>query len=133
MPHIFWTCLFLQAQGFNLTNNVVYQENQISIKLENNGHGSSGKRTCHINIHSFFVTDLVVKGDLTINYCPADMLIADFYTKPLQGRRFKLFRNLIMDIDDGPTKNFENAMKKLKFSTMSTPLCKSTFLECVGK
>ena len=61
------------------------------------------------------------------------MLIADFYTKPLQGRIFRLFRNLIMNIDDGPTKKVSNAMKQLKRSTMSTPLSKSTLQECVGK
>lgn len=83
MPQILWTRLFLQAQGFCVTNNIVYQDNQSSIKLENNGRGSSGKHSRHINICYFFVTDRVAQGDLSIKYCPTDMLIADFYTKPL--------------------------------------------------
>ena len=61
------------------------------------------------------------------------MLIADFYTKPLQGRLFRLFRNLILNIDDGLTENFEKAMIKLKQSSMSVPVAKSTLQECVGE
>eukprot|EP00957_Ditylum_brightwellii_P101519 7736398-Ditylum_brightwellii.AAC.1 len=36
MSLIIWTCLFIQAQGYNAVDNVVYQDNQSTILLENN-------------------------------------------------------------------------------------------------
>ena len=45
MPQILWACLFLKAQDFNVTDNVIYQDKESAIKLEKNGRASSGKRT----------------------------------------------------------------------------------------
>eukprot|EP00957_Ditylum_brightwellii_P017354 1307586-Ditylum_brightwellii.AAC.1 len=36
MSLIIWTCLFIQVQGYNIVDNVVYQDNQSTILLENN-------------------------------------------------------------------------------------------------
>ena len=44
----------------------------------------------------FFIKDRVDKGEISIEYCPTYLMIADFFTKPLQGRMFHLFRNVIM-------------------------------------
>ena len=54
MPQILWTRYFLMGQGFNVTDNILYQDNQSTIKLATNGCASSGKRTRHINIRYFF-------------------------------------------------------------------------------
>lgn len=50
MDNILWTKLFLQDQGVMIDRDILYQENQNSICLENNGKASSGKQTCTINI-----------------------------------------------------------------------------------
>ena len=42
--------IFLEAQDFNATENIVYQDNQNSTRLEKHGQASSGKKTCHMNI-----------------------------------------------------------------------------------
>ena len=49
--------ILLEVQGFKESDNIVYQDNQSSIKLEKHGQASSGKRTWYINIHYYFVTD----------------------------------------------------------------------------
>ena len=59
LPQILWTRYFLIAQGFKVDDNVLYQDNQSAMKMENNGRSSSGKRTRHINIRYFFITDRV--------------------------------------------------------------------------
>ena len=84
MPQIVWTRNFLQAQGYNLDPSEVYQDNQSAMLLEKNGKASSGRRTRHINIRYFFVTDRVAKGEMVIKYCPTKEMLADFLTKPLQ-------------------------------------------------
>jgi hypothetical protein len=42
---ILWTKLFLEAQGYNVDKNIVYQDKKSAILLETNGRKSSGKRT----------------------------------------------------------------------------------------
>ena len=57
MSQILWTCYFLAAQGYNINDCIVYQDNKSAILLEQNGQASSSKRTRHINIRYYFVTD----------------------------------------------------------------------------
>jgi hypothetical protein len=59
MPQVLWTSYFLEAQGYAVSDSVVYQDNQSVILLEKNGRASSSKRTRHINIRYFFVTDRI--------------------------------------------------------------------------
>ena len=51
---ILWTKLFLEAQGYEINRNVLFQDNKSTILLEENGKKSSGKRTRHLNMCYFF-------------------------------------------------------------------------------
>jgi len=88
MTSILWTRNFLKAQGYYVTENILYQDNKSSILLEKNGKASSSKRTRHIAIQYFIVTDRIAKGELTVEWCLTADMIADFMTKPLQGALF---------------------------------------------
>jgi hypothetical protein len=99
MPSILWTRYFLKAQGYQVDENILYQDNKSSILLEKNGKASSSKRTRHISIRYFFVTDRIAKGELSVELCPTAQMIADFMTKPLQGALFRKFRDIIMGIE----------------------------------
>jgi hypothetical protein len=101
LPQILWTRYFLEAQGYGTIDSIVYQDNQSAILLEKNGRASSSKRTRHLNIRYFFVTDRINAGEVEIQYCPTTAMIADFFTKPLQGTLFKSFRDFIMNVDHG--------------------------------
>jgi hypothetical protein len=61
MPAICWTRYFMKAQGYGVKDNVLFQDSKSSIILEKNGKASSSKRTKHINIRYFFITDRVKK------------------------------------------------------------------------
>jgi hypothetical protein len=63
MPQALWTRYFLEAQGYKVTDNVIFQDNQSAILLEKNGRASSSKRTRHINIRYFFVADRIAQGE----------------------------------------------------------------------
>jgi hypothetical protein len=93
---ILWTKLFLEEQGYNISQNILYQDNKSAILLEKNGKKSSSKRTRAINIRYFFLTDQSEKGNVQIEYCPTGEMIADYMTKPLQGQLFEKFKSLIM-------------------------------------
>ena len=62
--------------------------------LEENGQKSVGKRNRALNIRYFF--DQVSKGNLEIQYCKTDNMIGDFMTKPVQGNKFREFRDTIL-------------------------------------
>jgi hypothetical protein len=96
MTLILWTKLFLQAQGYRIDKNILYQDNKSTILLAKNGKRSSSKRTRALNIRYFFVTDQVEKGNLTIEYCPTDEMVADYMTKPLSGAKFRKFKKRLM-------------------------------------
>jgi hypothetical protein len=39
--------------------------------------------------------------ELDIQYCPTNEMVGDFFTKPLQGKKFTLFRKIIMGEETG--------------------------------
>ena len=76
----------------------MFHDNQSAILLENNGKKSISKRTRHINIRYYFITDTIKNDELEIEYCPTDDMVADYFTKPLQGKKFLQFRKTIMNL-----------------------------------
>lgn len=115
LPFNIWCRYYLQWQGCHAQEgepinsdvpaklllgkeNILYQDNTSSIKLETNGKCSSTKRMRHIIIRYFMVTDRVKKGELRVEYCPTGEMLADIFTKPLQRSLFKKFRNKILEI-----------------------------------
>jgi len=98
LPQMIWCRYFLEAQQEQVEDNICYQDNESAIKLENNGKRSSSKRTRHINIRYYFITDRVANGEVSIEYCPTGDMVGDFHTKSLQGSQFCRFRNTILGI-----------------------------------
>ena len=111
MPQILWTRYFLEAQGHAVTDNILYQDNKSLMLLEMNGRASSSKRTRHINIRYFFVKDRVSQHEVRIEYCPTKEMIADYFTKPLQGPLFYKLRDQIMNID--PSSEFHSGHRSV--------------------
>ena len=119
MPAICWTRHFVLAQGHDVADNILHQDNESAMLLEKNGKASSSKRTKHINIRCFFVTDGINKGEVSVVWCPTGNMTGDFMTKPLQGALFRRFRDHIVGVvlmqDPGPGKVAEpKVIKKTK-------------------
>ncbi len=70
MPMIVWTKYFLESQGYEIQDSKMYQDNQSAISLNKYGKASNRKRTRHIDIRYFFITDRVRAKQVSINYCP---------------------------------------------------------------
>ena len=49
----------MEDQGYQVTDNIVNQDNRANMLLASNGHASSGKGNKHINIRYLFVTDQI--------------------------------------------------------------------------
>ena len=66
------------------------------MKMEKNGRNFCTGNSRHIHIRYFFIKDQVDAKTLEIVYCPTLQMLADYFTKPLQGKLFHLFRAVIM-------------------------------------
>jgi hypothetical protein len=142
MPAICWNRYFMKAQGYGVKDNFLFQDNKSSILLEKNGKASSSKRTKHINIRYFFITDRVKNEEVSVVWCPTGDTIGDFATKPLQGALLRKFREQIMRVtparDPRPGKTdsnvgkIKNKPKKGKAKRLVPPGKKVATQECVG-
>jgi hypothetical protein len=97
LPQAIWTKYFMESQGYGVTT-ILNQDNQSTIKLSDNGKASSGKGTRHINIRYSFITDRIAREEVAIQYCPTKDMVADYFTKPLQGGLFYKFCDQIMGV-----------------------------------
>ena len=96
LPYNIWLLMFMTMQGYEVKNNVLYQDNQSTILMLKNGRNSCTGNSRHINIRYFFVKDRIDKKEIRVEYCPSLIMLADFFTKPLQGALFKKLRDVIM-------------------------------------
>jgi hypothetical protein len=119
MPQVLWTRYFLKAQGYKVSDLIVYQDNQSVMLLEKNGQGSSSKRTQHINIRYFFVADRITAGEMKVEYCPTGDMLANFFTKPLQGSAFRKFREQILNLKGDPARDHRSVLNNDQISQES--------------
>ena len=96
---VLWAKLFLEAQGCNVKDNVIHQDDKSTILLQKNGHASAGKRSRHLNIKLFYITDLINDKQTQVECCPTDEMMANFMTKPKQGSAFAKLRTRIMNLE----------------------------------
>ena len=115
MPKCTWFRYFRIAQGDSATEDILMQDNKSAILLQKNWPFSTGKGSKHINIRYFFVVDKIKNKEVKIIHCPTEEMIADFNTKPLQGKLFYYFRNKIMGIQTSDFKRYKDKyMESLK-------------------
>ena len=55
MPQMLWTRYFLDAQGYGIKENILYQGNISAMLLEKNGKKYSTKNTKRINVRYYFI------------------------------------------------------------------------------
>ena len=97
---LIWTQYLLNNQGYKIQNNIIFQDNHSSIKLENNSRILSSKRTRHINKMHYFITDRITKQEVSMELCPTLDITGDYFTKELQGSQFRRFCNIIIGIHE---------------------------------
>ena len=76
-PYNIHFSMFMVGQGYPITTNTLLQDNESAIKMEQNGRSSCTSNSKHIHTRYFFVKDRVDKGELTIEYCLTEKMLAD--------------------------------------------------------
>ena len=68
--------------------------------LERNGWKSSSRRTKHIDVRYFCVTDCLKKKDISrVVYKPTGDIQSHYFTKALQGQTFCTHQKTLMGLD----------------------------------
>jgi len=98
LPYPVWLLYFYEAQGYRIAKKIMYQDNQSTMKFLMNGRKSCGKQSRHVNIRFFWIADRLKTHNMEVEYCPTTAMIADFYSKPLQGGLFKRMRDVVMGL-----------------------------------
>ena len=93
---LLWVKKFLFTMGYPLKENILLQDNTSAILMETNGRSCLGKRNRAIDVRYFVIKDVVDRGKVQIQHCPTQDMRADFFTKPLQGKKIFQLRKLIL-------------------------------------
>ena len=64
VPFNVWMVMFPDSQGYDIKNNNIFQDNQSTITMSNNGRASCKGNSRHINIRQFFVKNIVDKVEI---------------------------------------------------------------------
>ena len=91
MTFVMWMKHFFESQVISINVNsplkplesdvTIEQDNTSAIQLERNGWKSSSKRTKHINVRYFYVTDRLKAGDVSrVIYKPTGDMESDYLT-----------------------------------------------------
>jgi hypothetical protein len=94
LPHTLNLRHLLDELGYPQSATTLYQDNQSSIKLSEQGFSKSG-RTHHIKVRYHYLQERLQTGDIKLEYKPTEDMIADMLTKPLGGKTFTKFRSAL--------------------------------------
>ena len=116
LPKYIWFWYMREAQSGVANEDILFQDNQSSMLLENNDIYSAGKGSKHIHVRYYMITDRIKKKEFKIMYCLTGKIIADFFTKPLQGAQFVKFCDAVFGInvkdDDEYLASYRAVLKK---------------------
>jgi hypothetical protein len=134
LPDVIWTRYFVECQGYEIDEYVIFQDNMSALSLEKNGKISSSKRTKHIKAKLFLIKDYYEAGEIDVQYCPTDVMWADVLTKPLQGQKFRdmhaFLQNCSRSYDDNIELQTDKLGRKLLKPQVKTV---ASSRECVGE
>jgi hypothetical protein len=134
LPDIIWTRYFVEGQGYNINEYMIFQYNMSSLSLERNGRVSSLKRTKHIKAKYFLIKDYYNSGEIDRHYCPTDVMWADVLTKPLQGQKFRDMCAFLQNCSRDYNNDVELQTNKLARRTMNQQVkTVASPRECVGE
>jgi len=84
LADVIWMRYFIECQGYDIDEYIIFQDNMSALSLEKNGRISSSKRTKHIKAKYFLIKDYYDAGEIDVKFCPTDEMWADVLTKPLR-------------------------------------------------
>ncbi len=134
LPDIVWARYFMECQGYDIDECMVFQDNMSTLSLEKNGRISSSKQTKHVKAMYFLIKDYYESGEIDLRYCPTDIMRADVLTKPLQGQKFRDMRGFLQNCPRDYEDDIELQNDPLAPQMMNHQVKTNVSLwECVGE
>ena len=97
------------------SESIIEQDNTSAIQLKQNGWKSSSRRTKHIDVRYFYVTDRLKKKDISrVVYKSTGDMQSDYFTKALQGQAFHTHQKTLMGLNGLNDYTFYNKFKHSK-------------------
>jgi hypothetical protein len=96
LPNTVWATRFMEEQGYPAIEKYLEQDNESAIKLEVNGRTSAGAKSRLLDIRYFWIKETLDTLQIKVRHCRTLKMLADFFTKPLQGILFRIFRDIIL-------------------------------------
>ena len=70
LPYNIWVEYFIEAQGYPIKSNIVWQDNEGAEKMAKNGTMSCSSKSRHISIKHFWIADSLKQGHIDVKHCP---------------------------------------------------------------
>ena len=118
LPYPIWLVYFMEHQGYEVKRKLLHQDNQSTIRMLKNGKKSCGKQSRHLNLRIFWTTDKLRELGIDVVYCKTELMLGDFFTKPLQGNLFRRMKDVVMGVGsyDDLLRNMDISMIELRKS-----------------
>ena len=94
-PSALWTKSFLDHQGYTIEIDL-HQDNQSAMRMTRNCQKTCSHKSRHIDIRCFWLQDRIEKEEINLTYCPTEIIVADFFTKPLHRSLSRKMKAVIM-------------------------------------
>lgn len=96
---VLWIKQLLEDMGVNQDTVEIENDNQAAAVLTERGPSGTG-RTKWVNVRYWWVHEQMESGAVRLVYVPSEELIADGFTKPLSGNRFKIWRGQVLNLPE---------------------------------
>jgi hypothetical protein len=97
VSHLIKISNYLQSRNLPVKKLTLLQDNQSTQSVIKNGI-KSAKRMRHLNIRYFFIKQYVEENQIKVEYIKTTDMVADIFTKPLQGEQFVRLRDKILGL-----------------------------------
>jgi hypothetical protein len=124
--------MFMESQGYKITENMFEQDNESAIKFEKNGLTFAGPKSRHINIRYFWLKDRIRAKGITVRHCPTLQMLADFLPNYCRPFLFKKFRAVVLGHAHIDTLNAAIAEPIEKRVGKGQPSTRDTSLQAYG-
>lgn len=86
--YVIWLREMLECMGYKQPPTVIYEDNKSALTILEEPYNHR-KETRHINTRYFFIKDRVKNNEVKLLHISTDNMLADMFTKPLDGHRIR--------------------------------------------
>ena len=93
----------LDELGYKPSDEPIHLSLDNKAAIDSSYNPENHARTKHIDRRHYFIREMVEDNRIVVPFVPSDANLADFFTKPLNSKRFFELRNKIMNVDSSGT------------------------------